>query len=156
MADHTDTFKPIPQQLDSRQSIVLQILGRAENHIAGRFPEPPVIVPQRGDPRPRESIRDDSERLVTEQFLVPVLETAARDHDKHRSLSVTIRRHCQCSFQHSVPIGERHLLGSVRERPDRSLWPPEHRSARRKRHRKRHPTLGESPDNRLPEINPLE
>ena len=84
------------------------------------------------------------------------METAARDHDKHRSLSVTIRRHCQCAFQHSVPVRERHFLGSIREWPHRCLRPSDDRRTRRKRHRERHPVLGESPRDDLPCPQPFE
>lgn len=120
------------------------------------LPESPVIVSERGYSRPRESIRNDSERLVAEHFLVPVLETAARFHNQHRSLPVTVIRKRQRSFQHSVPVRERHFLGSIREWPHRCLRPSDDRRTRSKRHRERHPVLGECPRDDLPCPQPFE
>ena len=56
---------------------------------------------------------------MLKEFLIPILQTAARNHNEGRSIPAAILRHCQCPFQDSIAIGEGNFFLPIRKR---SLW----------------------------------
>ena len=149
MADDAHPVEALPQQADAGKRVVLHILRRAMDEVACGLAKAPVVVSQRRYPVAGQCIGNHRKRLVLIDFLVPVLEAAAGDHNQYRRLAAISLRQYQRPFQHSVSIGEGDLLLSVRERPFRCLRPVELFFTRRKCQGQRSSHLFECPRNLL-------
>ncbi len=143
--------KPCAEKLYAGQRIVLQVFSRAGYDISGRFTEPSVIVSQRGNACPGESVCDDRERLVPEQLLIPVLKSAACNHYYYGSGFVAAGRKRERAFKHSSTVHERHIFSCIWERACRCLGTVELGRTLCKGHRERHSVLGICADDGLPE-----